>query len=132
MDILTAFGTNKKKEEEGVWVEGADGTEFLVARMGNKQSTALAEKLMRPHRTAQRKGALDNSVLTKITHKVMAHHVLLDWKGVKVGGQLVDYTPELGERLFAEVPDFAEFISDFASQIKLFQDEEQQESEKNS
>lgn len=131
MDILTAFATNKKKEEEGVWVEGPDGAQFLVARMGNKQAQALAEKLMRPHRTAQRKGTLDDKVVVSITRKVMANHVLLDWKGVKIGGQLVDYTPELGERMFVEVPDFADFVSDYAMQMKLFQDQEEKAVEKN-
>jgi hypothetical protein len=131
MDILKAFATNKKKEEDGVWVEGPDGAQFLIARMGNKRAQKLADRLMRPHRSAQRKGNLDDKVLVSVTRKVMADAILLDWKGVKIDGKLTPYTPELGLRLFEEVPDFVEFVSDYAQQMKLFQDEEEAETEKN-
>lgn len=132
MDLLKAFSTNKKKEEEGVWVEGPDGAKFLIARMGNKRAVKLAERLMRPHRAAQRKGNLDDKVLTSVTYQVMADTILLDWKGVKIGGKEEPYSPELGKRLFNEIPDFADFVSDYAQQMKQYQDDEEEATTKNS
>jgi hypothetical protein len=131
MDILKAFATNKKKEEEGVWVEGPDGAQFLIARMGNKRAQKLADRLMRPHRSAQRKGSLADDVLVSVTRKVMAEAILLDWKGVKIDAKITPYTPELGLRLFEEIPDFVEFISDYAQQMKQYQDDEEVATEKN-
>lgn len=124
--MLKAFTTDKNKEEHGVWVKGPDGVEYLIARLGNPRAQKLAERLMRPHRSAQRKGSLDPKVVEAITRKVMAETILLDWRGLDT-----PYSSELGERLFEKLPDFSEFIADYAGQMKLFQEEEEEEAQKN-
>ena len=123
MDIAKAFATNPKKEVEGVWVQGPDGAEFLIARMGNESFKKLSQELAKPHRRLIQLGKLDDKVVQEITAEVMARTILLGWKGVKEGGKAIEYSPETAKRWLLAYKDFAEFISGTAATQSLYQDE---------
>ena len=125
MDLRKAFGTNKKKEQEGVWVKGEEGSEFLIARAGNPAAEKLTQELMRPHRRRLRAGTLPDEVTKEISYTVLATAVLLGWKGVKVDGKEVPYSPEQAKELFTEMPDFADFVAGYSMEAALFQDREE-------
>ncbi len=132
MDIGKAFGTNKTKEEKGVWVKGPLGSEYLIAREGNKEFTRLSAELVRPYRKMIQKGMADASLMNEIAAEVVARTVLLDWRKVRdPEGKPIPYTPEEGKRCILAYPDFAEFVSANAREMRLFQDEEQKAAEGN-
>lgn len=131
MDIRKTFATNKKKEEEGVWVKGPDGSEYLIARVGNKKFAKLAGDLMKPHRKLIQMGKADDVTITELAAEVTSRTVLLDWRGVKDGGVEVPYSQETAKRHLIEFPDFAEMISGFGQQISLYQDEQAEAVAKN-
>ena len=133
MNLAKIFATNKTKESEGVWVDGPEGTRFKIARMGNPQYTAMLQRLLTPHRVALRQGRMDDTVLTKITHEVMAHTILLDWEHVDLDEQNKDvaYTPGIGKQCLADWPDFADFVSGQAQSFANYAQEEEKAIEKN-
>lgn len=131
MDIRKVFATNKRKEEEGVWVKGPDGAEFLIARAGNKNFTKLAGELMKPHRKLIQMGKADDALVAQLAAEVTSRTVLLNWRGVKEGDAEVPYTQEAACKMLIEYPDFADLISGFAQQISLFQDEQKEAATKN-
>jgi hypothetical protein len=132
MDIGKLFGTNRTKETEGTWIDAGDGAQFLVARIANKRWQQVNRDLYRPHRATQRMGKLSQDVEDDINRKVMAQTILLDWKGVKVNGQDIPYSPEAAEKMFKEYPDFLEFIAGHSMAISNFQDKEEADQQKNS
>lgn len=135
MNLKKYFGTNKDKEQHGVWIDGPDGSKLLIARFGNPASLKLGKELMRPHRAAQRAGKLDDKVLEAVAIKVLANTVLLGWKGVRDGeGDTppeIQYSPEAAERLMAAYHDFRAFVAEYASEASLFHDQEEKALEKN-
>lgn len=132
MDLKKVFGTNKKKELEGVWVDGPDGAKFLIARAGNANFSKLAAELMKPHRKLIQMGKADDKVLTEIAAEITSRTVLLDWKGVLDDGKVVPYSQEAAKSRLIEYTDFADMVSGFAQQISLFQDEDREAEIKNS
>lgn len=123
MDIAKTFGTNKTKEEQGVWVDGPDGARFLVARQGNTAFRKLSAELAKPHRRLFQMGKVDDAIIKGITAEVIARTVLLDWKGVKAGEKELAYTPEIGKEMLLKHEDFADFITGISTTVSLFQDE---------
>jgi hypothetical protein len=133
MNPRELFATNKDKEEKGVWVKGPQGSEYLIARVGNTSFSKLSAELMRPHRKLIQMGKADDALLTDIAAEITSRTVLLDWKGVKDdAGKDVPYSQAAAKEYMVKYPDFADMISGFGQQISLFQDKEQEERVKNS
>jgi hypothetical protein len=133
MNLRKTFGTNKEKEESGVWVDGPDGTRFLIARANNPAHTRLSAKLMKPQRTLLQLGQADDKVLLKIAAEITSRTILLDWKGVKADdGTAIPYTVDAAAKLLLELPDFADWVVAQSKTMALYQDEERAEEVKNS
>lgn len=124
MDVKKVFGTNKKKEEEGVWVKAGDGAEFKIARANNPTATKLSNELMRPYRHLQRVNKVPKDVQEEVGYEVLSRAILLDWKGIMADGVAVPFSPEAAKKLFKELPDFADFVAGYAQEVTIFQDEE--------
>lgn len=76
-------------EKDGVWVQVAEGTEFLIKRFGGfnsqKVRAAMAEYL-KPYAKKIESGALDPVKEHEIGVKVFVESCVADWKGVLVEG----------------------------------------------
>lgn len=131
MDLKKTFATNKEKEESGVWVDGIDGARFLIARQGNRNHTELAAKLMKPHRVLINMGKADDKAITEVAAEITARTILLDWEGVKAGGQEIKYSHEVAKRMLLEYGDFADYITALSKSMTLYQDDEKAAEVKN-
>lgn len=123
MDFKKVFATNKKKEEQGVWQPGPDGSEFLVARSGNPKFTKLAGDLFKPYRRLIQMGKADDKVLSELAAEVTARTILLNWRGLKDGEVEVPYSVEEAKKRLVESSDFADFIAGLSQQIAAYQDD---------
>jgi hypothetical protein len=133
MNPFKTFSTNKRKEEDGVWVKGPEGSEFKVARMGNRTFAKLSGELFKPHRKMIQMGKMDDKLTTELAAEVTARTVLLDWKGLKDDkGADIPYSTEVAKKMLIDLPDFADLISGFSQQITLYQDEAKEEAVGNS
>lgn len=106
------------KEAEGAWITIDDETSVKVARMFNVNYVAALEKVAKTrnispaNRTSLIMGEArageesqeDKDALTR----VIADTILLDWKGLKIDGKDVPYSPEKCFEVLAN-PDYLEF-----------------------
>lgn len=87
--------------DNGVWVgdfKGYPGVSFKVRGLGSD----IAKKRMADEKAKARIGnegeVLSEEQLAKVTAKVLADAVLLDWKGLTDGGKEVKYTKALADK----------------------------------
>jgi len=131
MDIAKQFGTDKQKEEQGIWISLGEDAEVLVARLGNKQYIDAIKRLTTPHKVALRNKSLPEDLSFDITVKAMAEAVLLGWKGMQENGKNLAYSREAAERLLKDYPDFREQIAGIAADMENFRAETEAATEKN-
>lgn len=118
---LEKLETDAKKELEGVWFDIAPGAQVLVARHGNKKFIAMLRQSAKKNRVvleAEDDVSFDLSETMSI--EVYAHTILLDWKGIKIGGEFVEYTPKLGIEVLTKFKDFRDRIEGFAKTVESY------------
>jgi len=121
---ISAFITDQRKENEGVWVPLGAGAQVLVARVGNEKYKQSFLRHSKPHRTQLRTGNLEEDAAQKLLNKVMAETVLLDWKGLEDDdGNDILYSTEKAEELLA-IKDFRETIEEIANTRELYRQHE--------
>ena len=124
MELLKAFSTNPKLEQEGVWVPYGDA-KLRIARDGNIKHQALRTKLAKKYQHIFRGSNEEATMaaLKEVTATALSQTILLDWEGVTEGGKPVAYTPEVGHRYMTLSRDFMEFVEDASKDMAKFQDE---------
>ena len=138
MSLYKQFGTDKKAENEGVFVEIATGDnescKFKLARMGssNKAYTKLLEKKMRPYKKLLDMDKMPPQTSEKILIEVFVGSVLLGWENVKDrdGNELV-FNEENAIALLKDLPDLYEYLLDCAKSATTFKDAIREEDAKN-
>lgn len=122
-----AFNVDKQAEVEGRWFDYTDGSKLRIARKGNRNYTKLLRQLGKKNKAyfAGKDDAAHDKA-DDMLREVAAHTILLDWKNVEMGGQLVKYTPEVGLQVFKQYPDFFERVMEFAEEMENFLVEEEQ------
>lgn len=123
MDLKKDFSTNKKLEDEGVWVDIGDGGKLKIARAGNKKAVSYSRQVAKPHMAQIQFGKLSDEVATQIACEVMAECILLDWQGMTDGGVDLPYSKENALKMLTDYPDFRDYVSQIANERKTFQKE---------
>lgn len=132
MKLAKVFGTDKSKEQEGVWIEMGEGGAIKVARMGNPSYSKKFQKLTKPYKQAIRRETLSDEIAERILVDSMAEHILLDWKGIEdENGNEIPYSLETAKKLLSDLKDFRNYISEMATSIENFKEEEDEGTEKN-
>lgn len=130
MKISDAFGVDKDKEINGVWIPWK-GMRFLVARMGNPKFKALYRKGLEAKQAFARFGAEDAND-QELFLECMAKAILLDWDGVDGdNGKSLSYTAEEGLKALKAEQLFADFISEASQKLDLYKTEQRAAIEKN-
>jgi len=128
---FSEFVTDKKLEEEGVWIEYAQGFSMLVARLGNSKCQSYLRKLRKPYTRQIQKGTLSDEVAQDLLKKAISKYVLLDWKGlIEDNGKSIPYSEEKALELLSH-RDFLEAVTDLAMDQELFKQEAEGTIEKN-
>ncbi len=132
-DLRKLFGTNPEKEVAGVWHKVGTEAKILVARMNNPRATQYRDQLLKPYARQIRKGTLPDSVQEDIANRVMARHVLLDWRGLTLDGEEIAYSEEMALTLLGdeEFKDFRDLVIDLATDAAAYKDETDEEAVKN-
>lgn len=122
MDI-ERIKTDIKKEEEGVWIDFAEGIRLKIARARNIKYMEYLRDLVEPVRGDIRHDKLEAESFAEILLKVRAKTILLDWKNIEEAGKPVLYSVEKAEEYFRnpELKDFYKFVvavSENADQYK--------------
>ena len=134
LDLEKEFGTDKKLEEEGVWIYPSIRNPklgFLVRRMA-RSNREWANRAAASYRKNKRKieaGHVTDPKLLEDSYRVFCSTVLVKWNEEMTDkeGNPIPYTVEKGVALFMKYPDLYERLSDEAQEIQTFQQEEIEE-----
>jgi len=133
---LSRFKTDTALEDDGVWttIDAASDAEIRIARIGNRRYRETMARRLKPYRRALRAGSLDESVSERITAEVLAETVLLDWRGLSVGGDPLPYSRETARDLLLDpgYRDFRDLVVELAGELDLYRERDLEEAEKNS
>ena len=131
MDIKKLFGTDRKAEEAGVWIDIGQGARVRIARETSPVYRKKLQDTIRPYRGAITAGAMDDQAAHKLFAKAAAGTLLLGWEGIEVDGKPLAYSVDAAEELMAEVPDFYKTIESFAKDAALFREQHEAAEQKN-
>lgn len=109
--------------EEGVWVDFYSGSQLKLASTDNKKYKATLAKSARKHRLLLDQTNDDQfELVQRITCEALAKHVLLDWKGIHMGGvENVPYSVEKGIQALLKSARLREFVTEQAALASNFQ-----------
>lgn len=137
MSLKSKFGTVKKAETEGAWVDvlrNEDGSmcRVKIRRSGrrNKDYAKSFEKHTKPYRRIL--DSLDPEIDAKIMRAVAVESIITDWENVQLEeGVNLPFNVANVDKVLSELPDLQDFILSKASEIETFQEEAIQVEEKN-
>lgn len=134
MDLAARFGTDKKKEVEGVWYDMGDGCRLRVARKGNRRYTEKYQQLDRERSIVRRAQleTLGDEEGEKVLAELIAHAILVDWEGVKDNGKEIPYSTEAAYEQLVKYPDFRVLVTELSEQQAMYRAEQQKADVKNS
>jgi hypothetical protein len=114
-------------ENEGVWTD-YKGSKFLIASSGSTKFQRLFTRLQMPYRKDIDKRRLDPETQLDIMCKAMSKAMLLDWKDVvDNSGNPVPFDKDVAYKALKGNSDFREFVSNFATEIENYVQEEREE-----
>jgi len=133
-DFDLSFAANSDLEENGAWDEiSMDGQtlEVKIARKNNLQYKKMLRSLMtRNKRKLERENETSVELFEKIIIEVMASTILLDWKELSVGGELLEYSTK-NAKLVLSNEDFRKEIDILSEDFELFKEIQDEELRKN-
>jgi len=124
--MFNASTINDQGKDNGVWTDFGGG-EFLIASTNSMAFQREFSRLQQPFAKKIDKGTLDPKIQTEILCKAMAHGLLLDWKNVGDGKNIIEYSFENAVRVLIANPDLREFIQDFSMNLENYRKEEMKE-----
>lgn len=132
MSLFRQYGTDAKKEQEGVKVEllpNDDGSipTFVLAATSkaNVKYTKALNKATKPYR--RNMDAVSDEHAERIFKDVFIEHVLKDWQNVQENdGSPIQYSREAALSLFERLPRLYDALIDRANSLELFRDEQRE------
>ena len=131
MDILKSFGTDSKKETEGVWIDIGPDCSILVARAATRAYGRALTKEVEKYKVALgTKDDVADDTSDMIMCKVMAEHILLGWKGLSYDGAPLEYSKENAAKVLA-IKDFRKVVMGHADDLANFKAQAEEATVKN-
>lgn len=131
MDLYKQFQTDKKAEEEGVWIPLSSTARLKIARMGNPRHQAALKRLSLPYvKPGMRVSDIADDVYAEIAREAAAETILVDWDGITRDQQPVPYSKS--DALAAlHMSDFYELVLKASSSLETYRVARLAELEKN-
>jgi hypothetical protein len=124
---ISAFRTDRTRENQGVWVEIGDGAKLKIARLNNERYKQAFLEHSKPYKVQVRTGTMSEELAGRILRDCFADAILLDWEGLQDDdGNAIEYSRERAAELLA-IPDFMSMVEDFASSRELYKREAEEQ-----
>lgn len=121
MSFRDLYGTDRKAETDGVWVDLAEGVSVMVRRANSKKSREVRKRLEKPYLSMIRRDTLPDTQAEQITARHVAEGILLNWKGVTdEKGKEIPFSVEAAYNICIEFPDFRDDVINFAVEAGTF------------
>lgn len=109
---LEDFILDESLENDGAWQEFQSGTRFKIASIENPDFVAMRQKELKKYEPIFQAGRdIPLSKKLEITRKCIAHTVLKDWSGFRIGGKEIKYSPDRGMQVMKQSRPIADFVS---------------------
>lgn len=114
---LSSLRLDPQKSTEGTWIDYISGTRLLIARYDNREMQAFKTRKAVEHGKIftdyENNREEAERLSAEIEAEALATFVLLDWEGFIEKGQPIEYTTELGIKIFSDetYDEFREFVS---------------------
>lgn len=132
MEMKDVFGTDAKKEIEGVWFPIAEGGHVKVARADNPEYSRVFRVKTVLKRQALAAKVLPDGEAEDLLNEVLSETILIDWKGITLDGVDVPYTSKVGKKYLAKYTLFRSFVVDCSEDIKVFKEDDDEATAGNS
>ena len=121
---ISAFKTDRTRENQGVWVPIGDGARLLVARLNNEYYKQVFLNASRPFKTQVRTGTISEDQAEQILRECYSKAILLDWDGLQDDeGTDIPYSQEKAYELLG-IADFRALVEELAGTRELYRKEE--------
>jgi preprotein translocase subunit SecD len=133
--FLERYATNKNLEEDGVWVDYADGLKVKLRRMNSVKSRETRRRLEKPYTKGFRGQDMPESLQEELLNKQLSEAIVVEWEGVPDPDnpeKMLPCTPENVFRMVTQFPDFRDDLLSASMERATFQAEQLKEAEKNS
>jgi hypothetical protein len=114
---------NPVETEEGVWTE-YEGSRVRIAHISCMEFQRKLSRLQQPYVKQIEKKSLDPKVQKKIMCEAMAGTIFRDADFVNSSGEPVPFTAELAAKVLANQFGLREFITEYASNLDNYRQEE--------
>lgn len=113
--------TDTQKEIDGVWRPYKDGSELLIARIGNEKYRSLLRRKVKSNRAVlDNEDDLADKVGEAVVLEAISSTILLGWKGINVNGAEYPYTPENALKLLKASREFREAVRNYADDAEAY------------
>ena len=135
VSIFNIYGTDKKAEEEGKWLEFGSEIRVKIRRFNSKPSLAVRTKLYKPYEA--RAGMLKAPVIpedvqTMLVNTHLAEGVIVDWAGIyDAEGNEIPFSTEAALQVLSALPDFSLEIARASIDMDSFRSETVENTTKN-
>ncbi len=130
-DVRKLFGTDAKKEQEGVWHDLGDGIRVRIARIGNPNYQKRFQAISKPHRRAIRRGTLNEEIAEQLLVQCLSETIVLDWEGIELDDVTVPYSTENAIKILTDYKDLREYINDIANEMEGYREADNDEAVEN-
>ena len=133
MADINSIKTSVDKEENGVWVDFAEGIQLKIARARNPKYQEVLRNLIEPHKKDIRDDKLELEDIEVILLEIRAKTILLDWKNIEEDGKAVPYSVAKAMEYFKdpELKDFYVFVVTISENADQYKKDLIKDSEKN-
>lgn len=137
---LSKIAADVAAKDEGVWeTYHTDPVDGDIAVLIASSDNDAFRKALRADVRKQRKGFRSDSVLSDAANQkrdvsLVANHICKDWKGIVINGEVINYTPEAGIKIFGDPKyrHFFDWVWEVASDIANYIAQVREESAGNS
>jgi hypothetical protein len=120
------YKTDKALETQGIWFNISEECGFLMRRFGGFNSTEVKKamaKYYKPFSKMIKAGTLPADKENLVMVKTFVEASMIDWRGVEIDGEEVDYSFDAAVKLLVELPQLAETLIEYASSYESFKEE---------
>lgn len=121
----SSLKTDRKREEDGVWVPYESSFELLLSRIGNPRYKQFLLKKSKTNMRRIQRGKIDIQEAEDLIKRAMAQTVILDWRGLYDEKDVeIPFSKEEALLALREDDDFYEEVFAIAQDRELFRNDE--------
>ncbi len=123
---LSDFKTDVTASEDGVWIDIDSDASVKVARANNKKFRKRLQQLTAPYKRLIEQDKISDDKLDELLVIALAECVLLDWRGLSVNGENIEYSRENAIKILSDPAyvDFRDYIVSLSQDADVFREKE--------